>query len=115
MKDKPHAKRDGDLIEIYMGDGQWMQCTEYAAREYMRDICDALAQEANQGNSLADLRKQQELSQAELADITGVSRPYLSEIERGVAQDVSLRIARKIATALDCSLDEIRFNPQVNE
>ena len=40
------------------------------------------------------------LSQAQLAERAGISRPTLSKIERGVAPDVSIGIIQRIADAL---------------
>jgi transcriptional regulator with XRE-family HTH domain len=42
----------------------------------------------------------------DLADKVGVSRGYLSEIEIG-KQDGSVRVMKKVATALNVDLDEI--------
>ncbi|WP_103028108.1 helix-turn-helix domain-containing protein [Salinibacter altiplanensis] len=45
-------------------------------------------------------RKEQGYSQEELADEVGVSRTYLSQIEQGKAQNLSLRLAQKLGTKL---------------
>lgn len=44
------------------------------------------------------------LSQAQLAERAGISRPTLSKIERGVAPDVSIGIIQRIADALGTSV-----------
>lgn len=45
-------------------------------------------------------------SQGELARLSGVSRSYITEIEKGVKQP-SLRVARVLANAIGVDLDEL--------
>lgn len=58
------------------------------------------------GRRVRSLRKARELSQAELAEHTGLSVPYISHIENGIKQ-ISLRAIVSIAEALDCSVDQL--------
>ncbi len=51
------------------------------------------------------------LSQAQLAERAGISRPTLSKIERGVAPDVSISIIQRIADALGTSVAELLVPP----
>jgi transcriptional regulator with XRE-family HTH domain len=48
-------------------------------------------------------RKAQKLSQQELAAQVGISRNYLSEIERGVATNLSWQVRQDLAAALGLS------------
>ena len=56
-----------------------------------------MASEVNQiGIDIRDYRQQNRLTQAELAAQLGVSRNYLSQIERGVATNLSWRIMERL-------------------
>jgi len=48
------------------------------------------------------------LTQAELAEYTGLSVPYISHIENGIKQ-VSLQALVKIAEALECTADRLLY------
>lgn len=50
------------------------------------------------------IRKYRGMTQADLAEQSGISRPYLTEIETG-KKDGSIRALRSIAGALDVSLE----------
>jgi transcriptional regulator with XRE-family HTH domain len=52
------------------------------------------------GSRVFEERKKQGLSQSELAERAGISRNYVSLIERGEATNVSVAIVNKLATAL---------------
>lgn len=54
----------------------------------------------NFGQRVRQERKEQEYNQQELADRVGISRTYLSQIEQGKAQNLSLRLAQKLSTEL---------------
>lgn len=56
------------------------------------------------GKILADLRKQKDWSQTDLATKSGVSREMIGKYERGEAVP-SIEAAKKIADALEVSLD----------
>jgi len=53
------------------------------------------------------------LTQAELAEHTGLSVPYISHIENGVKQ-VSLQALVKIAEALECTADRLLYENQTS-
>lgn len=53
-------------------------------------------------------RKKKKLSQEQLAELVGISRSYLTNIERGT-YNPSLKVAQKIAKQLNISTDSIFF------
>lgn len=61
-------------------------------------------------NKVAEFRKERGMSQEELAEKAGISRPYLSQIETQRQQTVSNSVMFKIASALGVSY-EIIFLP----
>ena len=58
------------------------------------------------GGYLRDQRRQAELSLRQLADLTGVSNPYLSQIERGLRRP-SAEVLQQIAKALRISAESV--------
>ncbi len=58
------------------------------------------------GKNLRQLRTEQQLSQQELADSTGLSRVYIGEIERG-AKNITLEKVYLFARVLNCNLDKL--------
>ena len=56
------------------------------------------------GERVRERRKQDGLSQSELAEKAGISRTYLSEIERGVATNLSWRVVESLTTELGLSV-----------
>lgn len=52
-------------------------------------------------------RKKHNLTQAQLASRTGISEAYLSQIERGVAQGVSLSLYWGICSEINVDLSEL--------
>lgn len=58
----------------------------------------------NTGKTIATLRDQKRLSQADLADKSGVSRVMIGKYERGEAVP-SIEFAKRIADAFEVSLD----------
>lgn len=57
--------------------------------------------------SLKIERVKRDLTQKELQDLTGVSRPTIRKIEKGNTDVVALGIYKKIAKALDISVEEL--------
>lgn len=57
------------------------------------------------GENVANLRKRKNLSQEELAAMVNVSRPMISQIERGTKM-LSITLGQEIAKVLDCKLDD---------
>ncbi len=62
------------------------------------DILDQLS--AGQDHPVKIIRKYREMTQAELAEASGISRPYLTEIETG-KKDGSIRAIKALAGALE--------------
>lgn len=60
------------------------------------------------GLFIKDLRNQRELKISTLAEFSGVSQPYLSQIESGKRKP-SLEIVRKLAEALDADFYELAW------
>lgn len=60
------------------------------------------------GHRMRSMRKLRKLTQAELAEHTGLSVPYISHIENGIKQ-VSLQALFKVAEALECTADRLLY------
>lgn len=60
----------------------------------------------NIGNNIRTVRKQQHLSQIDLAVMVGIDRAYLSEIENG-RTNTTINLLYAIADALNISLTQI--------
>jgi len=58
------------------------------------------------GNHIREQRRQAELSVRKLADMAGVSNPYLSQIERGLKRP-SAEILQQLARALEVSAESL--------
>lgn len=71
-----------------------MKRVEETVQELGRDI----------GNYIREQRNTAELSLRQLANLAGVSNPYLSQVERGL-RNPSARILKQIATALRISAE----------
>lgn len=59
------------------------------------------------GRQIHEKRKEKLLSQDELGKMVCISRNYISQIERGVAQNVSMKVLHRLAVALGVSLTEL--------
>jgi len=59
------------------------------------------------GRQVLQKRKEKGLSQTELSKIVGISRNYVSQIERGEARGISMRILNQLAVALGASIAEL--------
>jgi putative transcriptional regulator len=59
-------------------------------------------------NNLAEIRKQKELSQADLAKLVGVSRNTISSIETGQYEPTA-KLALLLAVALDLKFEDIFY------
>ncbi|ASL37136.1 helix-turn-helix transcriptional regulator [Lactiplantibacillus plantarum] len=60
-------------------------------------------------NNVKALRQEKQMSQATLADMAKVSRPYLSDVENGKVVP-SITIAKRLATALGESIENVFFS-----
>jgi len=61
----------------------------------------------NFGERVRELRKEQGMSQRELADRAGIDFTYLSKIENGRMEPPSEEVIRRVAGALDTDADEL--------
>lgn len=68
------------------------------------DILNALS--ARQDHPVKIIRNFRGMTQAELAESSGISRPYLTEIETG-KKDGSIRAIKALANALDVSISAL--------
>lgn len=59
------------------------------------------------GRQVQAKRKEKGMSQLELAELADVSRNYVSLIERGEAQNISLKVINQLAIALGASPSEL--------
>ncbi|WP_172964020.1 helix-turn-helix transcriptional regulator [Paenibacillus sp. Cedars] len=64
------------------------------------------------GNNIARIRKELKMTQQELADLIGIERTSLSQIETG-AYNPSADTMKKISDTLARPLGDIFFNPDV--
>lgn len=55
---------------------------------------------------LLQIRKNKDITQEQLANAIGVSRPLISQIETGTCSP-SIQTAMALAKALDCTIDEL--------
>jgi transcriptional regulator with XRE-family HTH domain len=58
------------------------------------------------GNRVRTLRRERQWTQVELAEMLGIDRSYLSEIETG-KKDPSLRVLKTIADGFGLSLSQL--------
>jgi transcriptional regulator with XRE-family HTH domain len=56
------------------------------------------------GAEIATLRKSRNMTQTELGRITGLSRAFISNLERGVAPDAGIKRVMKILSVFDREL-----------
>jgi transcriptional regulator with XRE-family HTH domain len=59
------------------------------------------------GRQVLTKRKEKRLSQSELGAMVGISRNYVSQIERGVAHSISMKVVNQLAVALGASSGEL--------
>jgi XRE family transcriptional regulator of biofilm formation len=59
------------------------------------------------GNNIATIRKQRGYTLSELSERTGVSKSYLSSIERNLQQNPSIHVMEKIASVLKVDLKRL--------
>lgn len=63
----------------------------------------------NMGNKIRAYRKQKKLTQTELSEISGVSRTIISGLESGRIVNTTAETLRKIASALEGTINDIFF------
>ena len=66
------------------------------------------------GHTVRSIRQNRKISQEELADLCGLHRTYISDVELG-KRNVSLENIEKIASALGVSISEIFVEVERNE
>lgn len=59
------------------------------------------------GRQVQERRKEKGLSQSELGDKVGISRNYISMIERGEAENISMKVLNQLALSLGVSVGEL--------
>lgn len=59
------------------------------------------------GSNIKEIRKRRGLSLSELSERTGISKSYISNIERNLHQNPSIQILNKIALILNVELEEL--------
>lgn len=59
------------------------------------------------GSTIARSRKARKWTQAELADRAGISRNYVSLIERGEAKNLSVRVLVRLGRTLELSVVDL--------
>ena len=62
------------------------------------------------GERIQQYRKEKGLSLSELADAAGVSKSYLSSIERGVKSNPSIQFLEKISIVLSIPMDSLLYD-----
>lgn len=63
------------------------------------------------GQRVRSRREAEGWSQERLANAVGISRNYLSQIERGVARNLSWQVATRLSTALGLGLNGVEKQP----
>ncbi len=58
------------------------------------------------GKNLKNIRQNKKITQEKLAELAGIDRSYLSEVERGI-KNISLTKIEAIANALDVKIYEL--------
>ncbi len=58
-------------------------------------------------NNIKEFRQKFNLTQKELALLTGLSDTYLSHLEKGARNNPSLSAMKKIASAFNCEISDI--------
>jgi XRE family transcriptional regulator, master regulator for biofilm formation len=59
------------------------------------------------GKNIKEIRKRRGLSLSELSERSGISKSYISNIERNLHQNPSIQIVNKIASVLKVDLEEL--------
>ena len=61
------------------------------------------------GYKIKEAREEKRLTQEELAEKSGVSRPTIVALESGKAEDVKISTLQKLAAAMDMTVQELFF------
>jgi transcriptional regulator with XRE-family HTH domain len=71
----------------------------------------------NLNDNLSKIRKNKRLTQNQLTELSGISKGQISKLESGKQRDPRIQTLIALATALECSVDEIVFgdnNPNID-
>ncbi len=81
---------------------------EMSSSDSDSDLPDGILDQISAGEQspIKIIRKYREMTQAELAENSGISRPYLTEIETG-KKDGSIRALKALAQALEVSVGDL--------
>lgn len=74
---------------------------EELQNEEFRCEYEALEEEFTLAEEVIELRKQRNLTQRQLAELTGTSQPAIARLESGNYKNLTLSFLRRIAKALD--------------
>lgn len=78
----------------------------------LQDLADYINSERSRiAQRIAELRKEQGMSQAELADKSGMLRPHIARVESG-RYGITLDVLARIAAALGVKVDLIKDKEQ---
>lgn len=66
------------------------------------------------GKSIQRIRKERGYTLSQLAGLVGISKSYLSNIERDIKQNPSIHIMEKIAVVLKIDLNDLLQHREVN-
>jgi len=83
------------------------------AKKHSAIVAKAHAYQLSVGNTVRDYRKRLKLTQGELAELAGLHRTYVADIERG-ARNLTLRNLVALADALNVTLTSLLDRPQHN-
>ena len=111
---KNNAKRLAYALERHSSPSMIQQLAmllNYNEPQLEKDISELIAyieylEETKEGNKLKKVRKLKGFTQTELADLAKVSRQAITNWERGY-REMSIPNAKKLAKALECSIDDI--------
>jgi XRE family transcriptional regulator, master regulator for biofilm formation len=98
-KQAPVAERNGHCI--------LPNTTLYTKRAKQKERMLSKRSDTMDGKKIKLLRKQKGISLSQLSEITGISKSYLSLMERDIQTNPSLDIIEKIAEAFDVAVAEI--------
>jgi transcriptional regulator with XRE-family HTH domain len=59
------------------------------------------------GQAIKRLRTKRRLTQGQLAELAGVSQPYLSQLEAGLKREPAVRIIHRIAKVLGVKIEDL--------
>ena len=59
------------------------------------------------GDILKNRRLEQNITQKELAESSGVTQSMISKLEQGVSENISIKALRKLAKSLDCPVIDL--------